>query len=281
MYRDEYRNEMNKIEVSESLIADTLEKMRAEQEQLQAELTGQGQAQPQEQQVSMHDQVQFQEQVQHQGQPVSEVQTLPADLHPPQNQFQQSVQPVPQKQTPFQGQPVQAQYPPPIQGEFNSANNTQTNTATTRARKRRRSRILWIGLPAAACLVLALVGVSVVPQLISVPSQSSEPGYEFQLVEANTSLSSGLQFGSIDGQGAGVESNLKQAECIESLLPEGILSASPVMFGEHSVYLGYDEEQATYYAAYQKDAKSDVWTVLQSTSLDEDGFVAALEDYLG
>jgi len=142
-------------------------------------------------------------------------------------------------------------------------------------KRKRRSLVLTIGLPAAACLVLAFFGATLYTQITG----GSEQDYAFQLVEGGTSLAGDLQFGSVGEQSSNAASELRRAECLEPMLPSGILDADPVTFGEQSVYLGFDEEMQTYYAAYLKEGSRKTWVLLQSTSLDEKGFIKALKDY--
>lgn len=135
-------------------------------------------------------------------------------------------------------------------------------------------------LPIAACLLLALLGVLVFPHLTEGGDQENSQSYEFQLVKANTSLTDGLQFGSIGQQLDGSESGLNYAEPSKELLPEGILEGAPFVFGNHSVYLGFDEEKSVYYAAYLKEDSGQSWVLLRSDNLDEAAFIEALKTYL-
>ena len=152
--------------------------------------------------------------------------------------------------------------------------------AKPRSSRTRRPLLLLVGLPAAACLLLAFLGVTFFFQTPEGPGQNPQQSYVFQLVEGTTTLSGGLQFGSIDGQPGGAASVLRRAECPEALLPAGILEAVPVSLGACSVYLGFDKQQDTYYAAYQEEPSSATWTLLQAADLSEAAFVQALEDYL-
>lgn len=145
--------------------------------------------------------------------------------------------------------------------------------------KNKKSLFIKIVVPAAAaCTVIALVGVLLIPQITNQPGQDTQHLYEFQMVEANTSISGGLQFGSIGEQSTGF-SEIKRAESSKEFLPEGILEAASVDFGGHAVYLGYDEQQKVYYAVYQEDKSSEAWTVLRSTDHEESEFIEALEEY--
>ncbi|MCL2137792.1 MAG: hypothetical protein FWH40_09830 [Coriobacteriia bacterium] len=156
--------------------------------------------------------------------------------------------------------------------------------ALPRSRRVTRRRLLSISLPAAACLVLALVGALVLPRLIGMPEQgnfhSDEPSaYTFQTVDASASLNSGLQFSSTGQHPESIISSLKRAECPLAFLPAGLLDAPPSAFGDQAVYLGYDPQQQTYYAAYRASSSDINWTLLQSAMLDEDGFMKALQYY--
>lgn len=212
MFEDEYRNEMEKVKASESLIADTLKKMQEEQITLNA--------------------------AQNDGEPER-----------------------------------LSTFPPP---------EPHNVTSVPHSPKAKKPLIIKVGLPIAACLVLALVGVLVIPQITNMSSQPGQEAplpYEFQSVEGNISLSGGLQFGAVDQDAEGDISHLKYAEGSKALLPKGILEATPVSFGDYWVYLGFDEQEETYYAAYRKENAGDTWIVLQSSDLDEAGFTRALEAY--
>jgi hypothetical protein len=139
--------------------------------------------------------------------------------------------------------------------------------------------LVKISLPAETCMILAVFGVTLFLHYAGIPGQDNPQAYVFQLVEADTSIGGGLQFGNIAQQPGGVESDLKRADCSEAFLPEGILLGTPVPLGGYSVYLGFDKQQATYYAAYRKGDTGDTWVLLRSTVLDETGFVKALKDY--
>ena len=149
-----------------------------------------------------------------------------------------------------------------------------------RAGRKRNLVFLRVGLPAiAACAALVLLGALVFPQVFGGPGRNNPSGYQFQLVNGNTSIHGGPLFGSIDNQPNGVALHMKQAECTEALLPEGILKAKPATFDSYKVYLGYDEQQTTCYAAYRTDNSRDTWTLLQSVELDKSAFVEELKIY--
>lgn len=207
MFEKEYRHEMSKVQASESLISDTLQKMKAEQDKLQTE---------------------------------------------------ECVDPAGQQGAVDKGVVVGKQAP---------------------SEKRQRARIVRIFVPAAAaCLVVALLGVVLIPQFIPNTEQDSSIEYVFQPVEGSTSIMGDIQFGNIGEQAAGIE-GLKLTESSKDHLPEGILEGSPVVFWDHSVFLGYDEQQNTYYAAYQEESSDEVWAVLHSTDLEKSDFIDALRAY--
>jgi len=147
-----------------------------------------------------------------------------------------------------------------------------------RTQRGRNLFLLRVVLPA-ACLALVLIGALVFPQVFGGSSRNNPQGYQFQLVIGNPSIHGGPLFGSIDNQPNGVVLHMKQAECTEALLPEGILKAKPATFGSYKVYLGYDEQQTTCYAAYRTDNSRATWTLLQSTDLDKTAFVEELKIY--
>jgi len=149
----------------------------------------------------------------------------------------------------------------------------------TRPAKKRRPLFMRIGLPAAACLVIAVVGAMFYTQMSGIAPQGTEQNFVFQQVQGDTSLMGDLQFGSLSGQAGDTDSDVKRAECPETFLPAGILDAPPVTVGRQSVYLGFDEQQTTYYAAYLKDPTGNTWVLLKSSNLDEHSFIQALEGY--
>jgi len=151
--------------------------------------------------------------------------------------------------------------------------------AMPRPRWSTRRRLLSFGLPAAACLLLAIVGAMVLPRLIGLSSPDDTPAYSIQTVDASTSIESGLQFGSIGQHQESITTSLKRAECPSAFLPAGLLDSPPVAFDGQSVYVGYDAQQQTYYAAYRASSSDVNWTLLRSTMLDEDGFMEALQNY--
>ena len=159
-------------------------------------------------------------------------------------------------------------------------NDTMPVTAAPSSRKKTSKPLLMrVGIPLAACAVVALVGVLVFPQIAGVFDQNSQQHFEFPLVAGSTSIDEGLQFGSIGQQPSSVEPDLKCAKGSEAFLPEGILDARPIVLSGQKVYLGYDQQQSTYYAAYLEETSSGTWMVLQSANLDEAGFVEALKNY--
>lgn len=173
----------------------------------------------------------------------------------------------------------QAQQPPDVPDKARGRGDRAAAVAVPRPEKARKPLFVRVGLPIAACVALVLVGVLALPHIAGAPGQGDKPQYEFQPVQGNTALMGGLQFGAIDQQPDGATTGLRRAECPESFLPEGILEAAPVTFDGYAVYLGLDQQQGAYYAAYRQDSSGGTWTVLRSDSLDGDGFIKALEDY--
>jgi len=166
------------------------------------------------------------------------------------------------------------------QGDSETPLITALPDIKARKAKKRNLVFLRVGLPAiAACTVLVLLGAMIFPQLLGESGQNNSQDFLFQLVNGNSSIHGDLKFGSVDHQQNGVELHMKQAECTEALLPEDILKAKPATIGSYKVYLGYDEQQATCYAAYRKDSSGDKWTLLQSTDLDKTAFVEELRLY--
>lgn len=239
MFEEEYRREMGDIRATESLIADTLKKMGDEQAHLQEQRS---------------DDVQS-----------SEKQALPGQA--PKQQT------TPGQPTEMQTMPAQpAESPNPTRDDFKTV-------SVNRSAKIKRPLFVRVGIPLAACLLIALLGVLIIPQIIGVSEHDGNSSYDFQPVVATTSISGGLQFGSIGGDSTGATSELQYVECSKALLPEGILEATPVNFDVYSVYLGFDEEQAIHYAAYRKENAGDKWIVLRSSTLNESEFIEALESY--
>jgi len=249
MFEDEYRKEMEGLHASEPLITDTLRKMQEEQSRLHGERSGLEVVQPRL----------WEEQSGLQG-----------------------------EQSGLEGEQsgIQAGHPELPKGQLGLRDGQGANAPgrpaapDARAEKaRKRPLLLVVGLPAAACLVLAFLGVALFFQQPGLPPEEARQHFVFQLVDGNTSLTGGLLFGNAGQLPDGAGSGLKRAECPEALLPEGILEATPVELGGFAVYLGFDEQQATYYAAYREDSSDGTWVVLLSTDLGESGFIEALKDY--
>lgn len=154
----------------------------------------------------------------------------------------------------------------------------QGSTASP-SQKIKRPLFVRVGLPVAACLILVLLGVLIAPQVMGVLSPNNQRDLEFVSVQANTSLVGGIQFGAIDQQPGEAAANLKYAELTESLLPLGLLDSEPVDFWGQEVYLGYDERQGLYYAAFHTSDRPKLWDVLQSTDSDKDAFIRAINQY--
>lgn len=158
--------------------------------------------------------------------------------------------------------------------------------ASTPSAKSKKSLWRVIAFPAAAaCVVMALLGVFLVGQNTGDLDLNRQEELIFQPVEGSIVLSGGLQFGNVEEQGENYK--LNRTECLEVYLPQGILEAQPSNFNDHSVYLGYDERQASYYAVYQEDASGNkpegasgkTWVVLQSNKLDKQSFIEAIKKY--
>ncbi|MCL2529657.1 MAG: hypothetical protein FWE41_04925 [Coriobacteriia bacterium] len=148
------------------------------------------------------------------------------------------------------------------------------------APRTKRPLLFLVGLPAAACLILAFFGVTLYTQATGYFEQGSQQHFVFQPVEGNTSLMGDALFGSLEDLIISASTDLKRVECDISLLPAGILDAPPVIFGERFVYLGYDEQQATYYAAFLKGPSRVTWVLLWSAKSSEAEFIEAIETFL-
>ncbi len=163
--------------------------------------------------------------------------------------------------------------------EAGSSDEHEDHAGDSRPPKVKRPLLFRIGLPVAACLLFALLGILIIPQSMGMTGKGSTQ-YEFQPVQGNTPFAGVPLFGNAGEQPSSGTAGLVSAECSEDLLPEGILEAPPVLFGGHSVYLGFDESQSTYYAAYREEVPNDAWVVIRSADFDKAGFMDALKEYL-
>lgn len=157
---------------------------------------------------------------------------------------------------------------------------TAYDGATRHSLQIKKSVFVTRVLPLAACLMVALLGVLAFPQVMGTSEQEISQSYEFYPVNAQDSLMGGLQFGSAGQQLDDKEVNLGYAEASEDFLPEGILEGTPVMLEGRSVYLGFDEQKETYYAAYRKDGFEGKWVLLRSDVLDKATFIEEVEIFI-
>jgi len=179
-----------------------------------------------------------------------------AKMHQEELLLQQDVQPL-QTSQPFELEPPKQQTQP-----------------------ERRPLYLRIGLSAAACLLLAVIGVTIFFQLYPGSGQNEPPQYVFHSITVSTTITGGLQFGNVGTHPDSFKTDLEYAECSVEFVPEDIFDADPYLLGSHLVYLGIDRQQNTYYAVCRLDDGSNTWLVLRSNKLSETDFLKAIQAYL-
>jgi hypothetical protein len=114
----------------------------------------------------------------------------------------------------------------------------ETPVYTSDYNRHRMPQFFRIILTTAACLIVLLLGVILIPQIINFTNPPAGHEYVFGPVNGNTFISGGLNFGSQDNQPDETNNTLLLARCYETFLPNGLLDQPPIEMSGYEVYLG-------------------------------------------